>query len=187
MGKREKIRLLAAVLVTALVLMGAGYAAWSKSLQISSTVATGELSWSFTGMGSQDTGNDWVCDPGFKKIRQVDKDVARTILALANPDASGRYKTLEVTVANAYPSYYNRIFVELTNDGTIPIKIKKPVIDKPREVSVELRDRDKIEEITVLPGESKNISFHFRVNGSAKENTTYKFTISFAATQWNAK
>lgn len=179
----KRVRFLALALAVALVLMGAAYAAWSENMPIHGTVTTGELDWYFNGQGGQDTDDDYVCDPGFVNERQLDKDVARTTLVRQDTDGDGDYDTVKVTVTNAYPSYYNRVFVNMKNNGTIPIKVQQPVINSPGAVSVHWIDSVG----TVLsPGGALSVWFEFRVDESALDNSTYTFTIRIPGIQWDA-
>ncbi|MGB9860096.1 MAG: hypothetical protein ACPLQP_09205 [Moorellaceae bacterium] len=182
----QKVRFLVLALVLAAALAGAGFAAWSQVLPVGGTLATGELDWYFSGMGGMDTGEDYVCDPGFGNERQMDKDVARTTLARQDADGDGDYDTVRVTVINAYPTYYNQVSLRMTNNGSIPLKVGTPVIDGPTAVTVRARDLDEIGGRVLNPGSTLNIVLDFRINEAAQDNSSYTFSVTLPATQWNA-
>ncbi|MDD2422213.1 MAG: hypothetical protein PHC60_08840 [Heliobacteriaceae bacterium] len=181
----KKARSVALALIAALVLTGAGYAAWSENIPVHGTVNTGELDWCLNGvMSSYDVTTDYACDPGFTNIRPLNKNVGHTILTPEDSDGDGDHEKLVVTVVNAYPSYYNTVYFSLVNNGTIPLKIGMPLIQNPSEVDVRC---DNDQPFTILePGRHTSRAFEFRINDSALENTTYTFSLYFPAVQWNA-
>lgn len=180
----KKVRFITVVLVLTMIVIGASYAAWSENIPISGAMATGVLDWNFDRWGQQDDGDDYLSDPGFVNIRQVDKGVASTKVRPLNTDKN----TLLVTIDNAYPGYYNNPYVTLKNTGTIPIKIQQPVVTNPNPVEVSLRwlesDADPIVGKVLMPGQYVSVYYEFRVNEPAQENSSYTFTIAFPAVQW---
>lgn len=180
----KKMRLLAITLILALTVLGASYATWSDNMPISGTVATGELDWYFENFGQKDDGRDWICAPGFTNITRVNTiDLAQTTIDSLDTDGDGDDDTLKVTVTNAYPGYYNSPYVTMVNNGTIPLKIQQPIITSPPEISVQWTDG--VGEV-LAKDQSKNIFYKFRVNESARDQTTYIFTIKITGIQWDA-
>ena len=128
-------------LLVALSATGAGYAMWEKELLIDGTVETGEVNAEWTTAFSNDDGivddgakdadddgacvalsGDSSCDPSDEYAANAtpryDKDVADCIVTGAGE------QTIEVTLVNAYPSYYPTVIFDIDNTGTIPVKIQ---------------------------------------------------------------
>ncbi|MEM0243731.1 MAG: hypothetical protein QXM42_00670 [Zestosphaera sp.] len=194
-------------------------AMWSETLMINTTVNTGELDWEFVpgsviyldacglepGYGVF-KGNDWNASyypmPG---ALQLDKDVGCTNVTLLDTDGDGDYDTMEVTLNNVYPWYYTHIAFKVHNDGTIPLKIWRVVIngvayyelnEQELQQGVELDLNDDGEpDVTVWWGDnfgvqlhpcrSADISFDLTVLQPAPENASLTIYISFEAIQWN--
>ncbi|MEM2020670.1 MAG: hypothetical protein QXP80_00385 [Zestosphaera sp.] len=211
------IQQLAAVSLVAIAL--AAFAMWSESLMLNATVETGELDWEFVpgsliyldacglepGYGVF-KGNDWNASyyptPG---AVQLDKDVGCTEGSFFDTDGDGDLDKMEVTLNNVYPWYYTHIAFKVHNDGTIPLKIWKVIIDS-REYyelneqelkqGVELDlNGDGLPDVTVWWGDnfgvqlhpcwSADISFDVTVLQPAPEDVDLKFYVSFVAVQWN--
>lgn len=105
---------LACVLLIGLALMGVAYGAWTETLTINGTVATGTFDVRFQ------TGA-WIND-----VETGQLNIA-TCLATVSPDGA----TLTITVENAYPGYQCEGGANIINPGTIPAKINglQPVDD----------------------------------------------------------
>ncbi|HMK08144.1 MAG TPA: hypothetical protein VK449_03840 [Anaerolineales bacterium] len=139
------------ILALALATVGVGYGLWSKTLTIQGTVHTGEVNavLSLHEIDESRDFNDAYCPkfPGFYSIgRDCDndgflsdaiemeyegKDVAHCTAELVN---TGEYPDLEndgpqgmlVTIRDAYPSFNCFIRWDVTNAGSVPIKIHTP-------------------------------------------------------------
>lgn len=113
----KKTRILAGALIAAVMLVGAGYAAWTDKLTINSTVSTGELNVKFTEPTwylDTETGFDDYTKTTWKPICVIsDKNV----------------KALELTLNNLYPGIGAKLETRFENDGTIPAVIKSIVYD----------------------------------------------------------
>jgi hypothetical protein len=139
----KKIGLLCLALVLALGTLGIGYAAWIDTITIEGQVTTGELCWEFVSCsllddvqpvnygGDYPTATpDYTCNPGFTLkpgdgyFWKLDKNVAWGAQNITNGG-----KTLEVTLNNAYPCYFNSLSFYVYNCGTIPLKVDHIVIN----------------------------------------------------------
>jgi len=136
----KKLGLLCLAIVMALGTMGIGYAMWFDTLNITGTVNTGRVSWSFVSVAVLDhlgpgnppvyfptTNPDYTCAPvGFVPGSQgyfwpSDKNVGwgeATIGGTGND-------TITLNFYNTYPCYFNMVSFYVRNDGTIPIKVWK--------------------------------------------------------------
>ena len=194
-------------------------AMWSETLRMNADVSTGELDWEIVSggliyhdsCGLQDGygmagGYDWnasyLPQPG---AIQLDKDVGCTEIELVDTDGDGDYDAMEVTLVNVYPWYYNHIAFKVHNDGTIPLKIWRIIIDG--NVYYELNEQELQQGVELdltgdgnpdvliwwgdnfgvqlHPCESADISFDITVLQDAPEGATLTFTVTFDAIQWN--
>jgi len=210
------IKQLSVVALVGIVLVA--LAMWSETLMVNTVVETGELDWEFVpgsviyldtcGLppGPWPFGNDWNAsyypEPG---ATQLDKDVGCTSVTLIDSDEDGDLDTMVVVLNNVYPWYYTHIAFKVHNDGTIPLKIWRVVIngveyyelnEQELEQGVELDlDGDGEPDVTVWwgdnfgvqlhPCQSADISFDLTVLQPAPEGTSLTIYISFEAIQWN--
>jgi len=144
----KRVGLISLVLVLALGALGVGYAAWTDTLTITGTVATGEVDWEFGTCSLLDENEpidpggdyppigepDYTCDDGFPwngaqnaYYWKLDKNVAWGE-QLITDNEDGTNHLLEVTLHNAYPCYFNSLSFYPRNTGTIPIKINHVVV-----------------------------------------------------------
>lgn len=193
-------------LALALALTGAGFAAWTDTLTIEGNVDTGELDWEFSRgvFTHMDHGLDWNCDPDFTNVRQVDKDVGSTTGQFKDTDADGDDDTLEVTLDNVYPCYYEHIAFWVHNNGTIPLIIEKIIISSDYEthefyelpclVDLDLDGDDEPDlnlnwgnnfGVQLHPCVEANMSFDLHVKQDAPQGESLSFTIEIIAVQWN--
>lgn len=197
----------------------ATFAMWSDTIRIDSQVGTGELDWEIMSgtviyldaCGLQPghgyfRGNDWNATylprPG---AEQLDKDVGCALVELIDSDGDGDYDTMNVTLDNVYPWYYTHIAFKVHNDGTIPLKIWRTIIDGQyfyelneqelqQGVELDITDDGKPDilvwwgdnfGVQLHPCESADISFDITVLQDAPQGSTLTFTISLDAVQWN--
>jgi len=130
--QNKKLMAIPMLLVFALVTTGFAYAHWSETLYISGTVDTSELDWEFrtpiSCMDEPDT-NDYAGDCEWNNW-QGDKDVGGpTILELVDTDGDGDKDTLDVTLQNVYPWYFECITFHIHNNGEVPLEFVKVIID----------------------------------------------------------
>ena len=144
-----------------------GYAAWAESLDVSSTVFTGNVDVAFGMAKSNDPPG--TIDSGY------DRDVATT-------KVEGAYtKELIVSLDNAYPCYESEIEFTVRNTGSIPARIKSIDIDAPDEIDVEVTGLEVGEVIKTW----KKGYLHVHVSENALESKDYIFSVNITATQWN--
>jgi len=114
----KKLWLLAAFAVLMSLSTGMAFGHWTSFANINGTVESGTLCIEMTPPLFQlDNGNDWTVPPGDNATlsHQLDKNVANCSMKL-----SSDYKTLWITINNAYPCYYDAFHFYLYNCGTIP-------------------------------------------------------------------
>lgn len=167
----KKVKFVALVLSAAVMIMGAGYAAWNETVTINNTVETGELSVAL-GNGSVNV---------FKNISDGAEPAGMPArIAEATLDAAAADKNVEnVKVTNLYPGAHVHISIPLTNDGSIPVKVN----------GVNLIETNVPAWVTVtqtnLPdaldtGATENITYTLDVADNAPESQT-NVTFSLAA------
>lgn len=107
----KKLGLIALAIVMALGVMGIGYAYWSDQLKINGSVGTGSLGVAFTDSNSDDpTGSN---DPGYAY------DAAETVVEITNTHQAS------IALNTVYPGYKTGASLEVTNTGTVPVKVHK--------------------------------------------------------------
>jgi hypothetical protein len=180
----KKIGLLSLAIVLALGALGVGYASWTDTIFIDGTVTTGDFCLSIEDGTYAEviTGCDptpfadypdrnwagWVqstgvisCPAGYKFASKfcVDKDVGYVTF---NPveDGNGNIVELEVTLHDAYPHYLAWITFEVCNCGTVPLKLRAPVINQSNFLLIEYRNGVGTQ---LEPGECHEISLFIGV------------------------
>lgn len=120
------------VVVLALALMGFGFAKWSDSVIVSATAQSGSVKWGIV------DGSVWQLDEGpdhhsemeggmlFWDLDPEGKDVGSTSIEIGDANNDGVQDTLDITVSNAYPCYFNEITFDIANTGTIPVIVQIP-------------------------------------------------------------
>jgi hypothetical protein len=204
----RRLTAIALVLLLGLTLVGAGYARWFEILTIDTTVNTGELDWEFTSCLVLDTHAppvpvpDYSIDPGFVGAPfLLDKNVGWGTCDLVDTDTDMDMDTVLLGFHNVYPSYFNSVNLYMRNNGTIPLRIQKVVINGleflENEPKVELDltgEGDPDVEIwwrnnfghQMEPGDDgPEISFWFHVLQPAPEDAELEFEIQIEAVQWN--
>lgn len=121
-----------ALSILALSMIGFTYALWSDTLYISGSIATGEVDWGlfpqYNFLDHQDD-EDWLGDCNWTQW-ESDKDVGGpTIMTPIDTDKDGDMDTLQVTLQNTYPGYFENIGFHAKCLGTIPIIIDNVVIN----------------------------------------------------------
>jgi len=168
-GRLGKFGLIFLALALCLSISGAAFAMWDKTLYIDGTVKTGEVNADFDSASCNDTG----IDPGY------DKDVGNCTVTGVNT------QTLTITVNNGYPCYSCAVNFNITNTGTIPVKIQNLTITNNPSPNVTvtwtgLAVGDQIDAGDELAGD---IDIH--VEQCAAENSTYTFNATIYLVQWN--
>ncbi len=165
----KKSKVLAAALIGAVVSMGAGYAAWNDTLNITSTVSTGTLDVDF--------------------VTQSGAPIFQDSNALAGKDgATGTVVADEnsatITLQNLYPGAIATITLPIKNNGTIPAKDGSFHFDgQPDWLKVSPNPADQASAIN--PGDTKNVVFTVTVDpdaGNAIQNLKGANAVTFKAT-----
>jgi len=207
----KKIGLICLTLVLAMGGLGIGYAAWTDTVTIDGPVTTGEVCYGFKNYfllsdPCVPPTTDWTCDPGFENRRPVpeDKNVGCTTATWIDQH------TVEIILDNTYPCYLVTVSVHTENCGTIPIKLDECVLtyyidSTPHTVAlpdsqiVYIQGYDQyggISDVIELkwvngtgaqmePGDELEDSVHIHVLQPAKPDSSYTFTITRTAIQWN--
>jgi len=154
----------AMLLVIALAAMGLVYGLWSETLTINGTVGTGSV------------------DAAFSNVETWDEETKPVGTCDAVLSADGN--TLTVTINNGYPSYLCYVHFWVTNVGSIPIHVHLPTFSAPNELEVELY-KCYDEEQQIHSGAAYDCYFTVHVLQSAAQNSSYNFSGSIFAHQWN--
>jgi hypothetical protein len=140
----DKIAVVFVAAIFALTGAAAGYAMWSQELTIDGNVQTGTVDWEWVQdltvsdpfcpppyIPDNPLLRDKNCDPdwGFFELEDgqgwgpnwVDKNVGCGNITKIDEH------TLEITITNAYPGYWNGIETPVHGVGTIPIKIQEAI------------------------------------------------------------
>ena len=206
MERKTAISMLA-IFIVAISVVSVAYAMWSGTLRANVTVKTGEVDWEIYNVNiwldkCAYPINDYFWNATLGNYEQTNKDVGCTNVTLMDSDLDGDYDTMNVTIHNAYPWYYTHIAFKVHNDGSIPIKVWKIVVDgteyfeiQPGQgILIDLNNDSKPDVqmwwgdsfgTQIEPCSSVDISFDLTVLQDAPENSTLTFTISFMAIQWN--
>jgi len=121
----KKTRFLILTLAVAVMIMGAGYAAWTDRIETNTTVQTGELNVSLTDVGVG-WGGDWGTHKGIKN------DDVDTIDALEDNftiDKDKEGQAVTFTFENVYPGVKLGTNYNMKNLGTMPAFIDDVQVD----------------------------------------------------------
>lgn len=114
----KKSKLIALTLVIAIMLMGAGYAAWQETLTINSTVSTGELNMQFVDHGIyplKGSFDNMILQNDYFKIDSFNQDKVND--------------KVDIVVSGMYPGATFLYDLRADNIGTIPATVENIVID----------------------------------------------------------
>ena len=131
----KKVGLLFLVMVIALGGIGAAFAHWSSTVTITETITTGSVKIGIRDMGTTDQGTS--LDPGWSNVTQqlvrYDKHVATATSVNGTTRCTKTegpiqyqgqyYASVTETLTSVYPSYAPTITLQITNCGTIPVKL----------------------------------------------------------------
>lgn len=224
---KQRINKMAAVFIAsifALSGLGVAYAAWTDTITITGTVTTGSLCWEFTDCDLMDDDQpvdpggdyptaypDFTCNPGFTLepglgyFWELDKNVGWGEQDITDPDGDGCYDTLEVTLHNVYPCYFNELTFYINNCGTIPFKVDHILVNGVKyysgipHITFDLNGND-VDDFEIEwkdnfgyqmePGApSPEFSFWMHVlqdEDPAFQGGSFTFTIEVVCIQWNA-
>jgi hypothetical protein len=105
----NKTKLIALTMVVALMMVGAGYAAWNDTLSINTTVNTGQLDLYFTGEEELVLSDYVTGSVGYEEDESGDND----------------WDIANVTLSNLYPGATAKVTLKIQNNSTIPVKMNK--------------------------------------------------------------
>ena len=228
----KRFGLLCLALVLAFGSLGIGYALWSDQLYIEGNIDTGRLDWCFSTWRILDPFSpadhgyqpasvdllDYTCHDGFafrdppndfNQFWHLDKNVSWA--EITPIPATGCVKTLEVTLHDTYPCNFHEIGFYIFNNGTLPLRIWKVIIDDggPNETTLYATGytgldlsgpagapdgNDDIEiswgdnfGAQVHPGEPNpdEISFWIHTLQAAPQDETMTFTMTLVCVQYN--
>lgn len=201
----KKTKYLALVLVVAIMMMGAGYAAWTDTLTVNSTVNTGYLDVDFTNViGSG------LTSPLVEVAHNIVSDGDNTYgdHKSAGSGKMANNDLLELTISNFYPGAIAGRIVTVKNEGTVPVKIRRDDFTffnhnvVPNTLTVAVEDDITIDVlpaeaqgtemskadlnwankyVNIEPGKSAafTISFNFKSSSdNTTENQTYKYLMT---------
>jgi len=156
-----------------MLFVGTGYALWSESLYINGTVNTGSLGAEMVVISTYDNELDIENLPS--------KDVSN-VTAVVSEDGS----TMNITVNIAYPCITYTVVFNVTNTGTIPLKIFISDSNVPPCMDVTISPNISYQnEIQVHPGESLQFTITIHLDNSCSENSQYNFAFTLFYHQWN--
>ncbi len=199
-GRFLPIGVLGLLLVLSLATLGVGYALWSDVLNISGIVHTGEVE-AHLSLGDviehEAEGKDVAICTAQLQEGPLETDGDR------GPDR------VLVRIENGYPSFVCEVPIDVTNAGTIPIKVERPKLlnkfaqgvggwESGEPVTAEMEGCwPEDEPLQLHPGESSDmekyypdchIRIHIEQNAEENQNewpNSYEFQGEFMAWQWN--
>lgn len=156
----RKGRFISGVLALSIMLMGAGYAAWSQNFAVTNAIDTGELSYTVA-----------TANPTTQSYATLENVVSE--------DGN----TLTTTITEAYPGATFEYDIVVTNDGTVGIKNQTMPTDATDDnVTVTYSISEANADIAVGSTETIHVKVEF---GEVDENSTYNFDTNFVYTQFN--
>ncbi len=157
------------------------YSMWSETIKVNGVVNTGEVKVAFTGWSCSDNGADPQL-PNSTFHNEENKDVADCNIEVAEVDADNNAITINITINNAYPGYNPVITLNITNIGTIPVKLYNSSVtaDDPLQVNLITPTTTQMH-----PDETSTYQISVFVPQSADENASYSFTVTLTFAQWN--
>ena len=215
----KKVGLLVLALVVALGGLGIGYAAWTDTIFVNGSVTTGSVCmlverWNEVGdcpdqnFATWDyNGFSYSCPPGYAFGGIADapegKCPATVSFTPHDYDGDGFTDTLDVTIDNAYPYFAADISFYVCNCGTIPVKIKAPVIEQSPFLLIEYGNNigsqlhpQQCAEISFWVGVTQHEGYFASADPGSwtiddesmplcPQNTPLTFTIAIEGMQWN--
>ncbi|ALL01257.1 hypothetical protein Pyrde_1209 [Pyrodictium delaneyi] len=172
-----------ALLGIVLASVAGAFAMWSETLMINAEVNTGEVDVAFTDWMCSDTGPDPQI-PNSQFHNEEGKDVASCNVDVEILDEEGDVIKLLVTVDNAYPGYNVQVYMNISNIGTIPVKLYSSSIDGVNTTALAvglLTPQD----TQLHPGDTHTYTLDIAVLQDAAENGSYTFEVTLVFAQWN--
>lgn len=126
----KKSKVLAGALISALLLMGSGYAVWTDSLKVTTVAKTGEMDVQLLGAQSKSItmkGNNFP-ETVSMDARILENQINTYLTASLTKDLSTRNKAV-FTLNGIYPSSGCVYAIGFQNNSTIPIKVDSIIIE----------------------------------------------------------
>jgi len=189
---KAKMTAVASALVIGLMLIGISYALWSKTLVINGKVMTGRLDAEFTSWFWNDTWEDYAhvqhpISPDYLDKRTYTVNIYPGVIDdTPFPD----YEYLHVDIDHLYPCIWINIYFNITNTGTIPLKIQKYYVNA-SETNVPgdfVLTPNGLIGTQLEPNEYVTGDLHIHLNNSALQNKPlgfYYFKVYMEVVQWN--
>lgn len=175
---KAKMTMVASVLLIALMAVGVSYALWSKTLVINGVVKTGKLDAEFTHWywtDSQDQAGT-IPVPEVKRIYTV------------NIGYGEDHEYIFVDIDHLYPCIWIHIYYNITNTGTIPLKIQHYYYVNSTAFPGEIILTGSLWNTQLEPGEYATGDVHVHLNNDALQDQplgTYWFLVHIQVVQWN--
>ncbi len=174
------------LLATLLTAFGSALAMWSETININTYIHTGEVRVAFGGWTVNDNGPDpqCGCDDGSCYDNSEGKDVASIIVTPEILDDQNNTIKLNITIINGYPGYFANITFNVTNIGTIPVKLLNYTITGVNTTALRV-NLGIPKDTQIHPNENGTYTLSICIKQAASEMTTYTFDISLTFAQWN--
>lgn len=167
--KSLPIGVMVMLLIVALASLGVAYGNWNKTLFIDGTVETGRVD-------AEMSIYDWW------DVEAENKDVGTCVPELGYTNQAN--DTLFIRIENAYPSYECFVVFDVHNTGTIPIKVHKPLLTSPAEVTVNYPDCY-VQDTQLEPSQMAYCTLYIHLEQPAEQYATYTFDGTVLVHQWN--
>lgn len=165
----KKTKFLSLVLVVAIMMMGAGYAAWQETLTINHTVSTGNV--------DVDLAN------GAAKYYKNMTIATEDGLVRSGSSVVGSEQEATVTLTNLYPGGKVVVTIPVINNSTIPVKYKTTTSEGvPAWLNI---THEQTADLAV--GDTGKIVITMEVKDDAEENANATFKLTPVYEQWNTK
>jgi hypothetical protein len=199
---KKKIIALPLIAIMLSLTTAVAVAHWVDNLYVEGTVQTGYLCTCFRpgAEGSlHGTGWDWTCGVGFVNTHQITpvKDIADTYVTIID------CHTLNVTIDNGYPCYYDHIVLGIDNCGTVPWSILTVTftstsdsvvithngyltldLDGVGDDDLEINWGDSFG-VQIDPGEYADLSFDIHLMNPIPQDSQLTFTVTIEVVNWN--
>ncbi|HHY91587.1 MAG TPA: hypothetical protein GX503_07970 [Clostridiales bacterium] len=121
----QRTKFLALVLAVAVVLMGAGYAAWTDTFRVDSTIETGELSVELSDARNDSDAKVKVFEVKKNEYREAE---ARDNINVVGPQIDSNKKKVTFQFKNLFPGTKAYTKFKAKNNGTVPAKINNVTV-----------------------------------------------------------
>ncbi len=145
-----------------LAILTGSYALWTRTLYIDGTVETGQIHADLNVLACYDSETEE------ENISEISAKVE---------DA-----TMHILITNAYPDIQYTVEFELSNTGSIPLRIYQYPLDETLPGTIMITN---FTDQKLLCEESTEGNITVQLNDSAEQYTTYYFQVVYAVYQWN--